>query len=87
MNFSRLLKNCSGIPSRWILATSTRFQSSSAAQNLISVQVNEKTGISIVSMNRKPVNSLSLEFFKEFCGVMDDLERDKIRGMMLKSVR
>lgn len=85
MNFSRLIKSCS-IPSRWLLANNIRYQSSSAAQNLIQVDINEKTGVSVVSLNRKPVNSLSLELFKDFCGVMDDLEREKVRGMVLKSV-
>lgn len=85
MNFSRLIKNCS-IPSRWLLANNIRYQSSSAAQKLIEVDINETTGVSVVSLCRKPVNSLSLELFKDFCGVMDDLEREKVRGMVLKSV-
>jgi len=86
MNFSRFLRN-SSIPSKWLLTNNiVRYQSSSAVQKLIQVDVNDKNGISVVSLNRKPVNSLSLELFKEFCGVMDDLERQKIRGMVLKSV-
>lgn len=85
MNFSRLIRNCS-IPSRWLLANNVRYQSSSTAEELINVDVNDNSGISVVSLNRKPVNSLSLELFKDFCGVMDDLERDKVRGMVLKSV-
>ena len=85
MNISRLLKNCSSIPSRWAL-TSVRCQSASA-QRLVNVDVNDKNGIATVSLNRKPVNALSLELFEEFCGVMDDLEKGSIRGMILKSVR
>lgn len=84
MNISRIFKNA--LPSRWILANNLRYQSTSASNKLVTVDVNDKTGISIVSLNRKPVNSLSLELFKDFCGVMDDLEKDKIRGMILKSV-
>ncbi|KAG5675600.1 hypothetical protein PVAND_005492 [Polypedilum vanderplanki] len=84
MNFSRLLKTTSALTSRWLC--SGRFQSTSAAaQKLVDVSVDSKTGVSIVSLNRKPVNSLSLELFKEFCGVMDDLESEKVRGMILKS--
>lgn len=87
MNFSRLLRNCSSLPSRWMMANGVKLQSSSAAApKLVDVTVDDKTGISIVSMNRKPVNSLSLEFFKEFCGIMDELETNKVRGMILKSV-
>lgn len=84
MNISRLLKNCSSIPSRWLL-TSVRCQSTSA-NRLVNVEVNDKNGIATVALNRKPVNALSLELFKEFCGVMDDLEKGGIRGMILKSV-
>lgn len=52
----------------------------------VKVDINDKNGIAMVSLDRKPVNALSLELFKEFCGVMDDLEKDSIRGMILKSV-
>jgi hypothetical protein len=87
MNFSRLLKTTSAISSRWLVGSSPKFQSTSAAaQKLVDVSVDPKSGISVVSLNRRPVNSLSLELFKEFCGVMDDLEKDQVRGMILKSV-
>jgi 3,2-trans-enoyl-CoA isomerase len=86
MNFSRLIKNC--FQSKWAMPKHiVRYQSASASQKYVDVEVNDKTGITTVSLNRKPVNSLSLEFFKDFCGVMDDLEKNKIRGMILKSVR
>lgn len=84
MNISRLLKNCSSVPSRWIL-TSVRCQSTSI-KRLVDVNLNDKNGVATVSLNRKPVNALSLELFKEFCGIMDDLEKASIRGMILKSV-
>lgn len=83
MNFVKLIKNCTPLASRWICA-GARLQSTSGS--LIHVDVNDKTGTALVSLNRKPVNALSLEVFKEFCGVMDDLEKSNIRGMILKSV-
>lgn len=85
MNFSRLIKNCTPLVSRWILAGGSRCQSTSAGP-LVQVDVNDQSGVAIVSLSRKPVNALSLELFKEFCGVMDDLEKSNIRGMILKSV-
>lgn len=84
MNFTRLMRKCTPFASRW--ANSTRCQSSSAGSN-VKVDINDQTGVAMVSLCRKPVNALSLEVFKEFCGVMDDLEREKVRGMILKSVR
>lgn len=85
MNFSRLIKNCTAIHSRAIFS-GVRCQSTSV-NRFVQVDVNDKNGIATVSLNRKPVNALSLEVFKEFCGVMDDLEKDSVRGMILKSVR
>lgn len=85
MNLSRLIKNCTPLASRWILASGSRCQSTSAS-SLVQVDVNDQNGIAVVSLCRKPVNALSLELFKEFCGVMDDLEKANIRGMILKSV-
>ncbi len=85
MNFSRIIKKFSPLASRLSSANASRYQSSSAS-SLVQVEMNDKSGVATVSLNRKPVNALSLELFKEFCGVMDDLEKDKIRGMILKSV-
>lgn len=54
---------------------------------LVNVDVNEKTGIAIVTMNRKPVNGLSLELFQALSNTLDGLESNKSRGVILTSVR
>ena len=43
-------------------------------------------GISTVTMQRLPVNSLSLELLQELSTIFDTLEKDKSRGMVLTSV-
>lgn len=58
----------------------------SSSPKLVDVQVNEKTGISTVTMQRPPVNALNLELFKELYSVFTDLESDKSRGVILTSV-
>lgn len=55
------------------------------ANNLVNVKVNDKTGIALVSMNRKPVNALSLELFEALSTTLDDLESNKTRGAILTS--
>lgn len=60
---------------------------STEANSLINVEVNDKTGIALISMNRKPVNGLSLELLEELSNTLDDLEKNKTRGAILTSVR
>lgn len=38
-------------------------------------------------MKKSPVNSLNLEFLDEIKTELDKLEKDKVRGMILTSVR
>ncbi|PSN34686.1 Enoyl-CoA delta isomerase 1 [Blattella germanica] len=57
----------------------------SSSEKLVDVSINEKTGISTVTMQRLPVNSLNLELLRELCTVFDALEKDKSRGMILTS--
>jgi hypothetical protein len=44
-------------------------------------------GISTVTLQRLPVNSLNLELLQELCTIFDALEKDKSQGMILTSVR
>lgn len=75
--------------SSWRIAGNLRHQSTGAAasQDLMLVEINEKTGLSTISMNSKPVNSMTLNFLKDFCEKMDFLEKEKVKGMILTSVR
>jgi hypothetical protein len=43
-------------------------------------------GISTVTMQRLPVNSLNLELLQELSATFDTLEKDNSRGMILTSV-
>jgi hypothetical protein len=65
----------------------SRSQSSSAVENkdLVLVDVNSK-GHAIVTLNRAPVNSLSLELLTTLSTTLDDLQKNKSRGMILTSV-
>lgn len=60
---------------------------SAGANQLVNVWVNDQTGIATVTMNRKPVNGLSLELFEALSKTLDDLENNKCRGVILTSVR
>lgn len=60
---------------------------SSGSEKLTSLQVNESTGIAILSMNRLPVNGLNLELLAEIRDALEQLESNKSRGLILTSVR
>lgn len=45
------------------------------------------TGIATVVMNKPPVNSLNYEFLDEIKTQLNQLQNDKVRGMILTSVR
>lgn len=59
---------------------------SSETNKLVKVEVNDQTGIALVTMNRKPVNGLNLELFEALSNTLDDLENNKTRGAILTSV-
>ncbi|KAG4066931.1 hypothetical protein HA402_007679 [Bradysia odoriphaga] len=82
-NFTKIICNSLTI-SKWIPKVPVR--SFSAVTNpLVKVEVNDKTGIALVSMNRKKVNGLSLELFEALSTTFDDLENNKTRGAILTS--
>ena len=58
----------------------------SSSDALVRTEVDDKTGYATVTLNRAPVNSLSLELMTEIVKTVDELERSKIRGMVLTSV-
>jgi len=75
------------IPSAWRVPMNSKYQSTAAADtpDPVLVDIDEKTGISTVTMNNKPVNNLTLSFLKSFCDKMDFLEKEKVKGMILTS--
>lgn len=58
---------------------------SAVPDKLLNIVNNEKTGISVVSMQRLPVNGLNLELLEVLGKTFDDLEKSKSRGMILTS--
>lgn len=52
---------------------------------LISVNINDKTGVATVTLQRPPVNSLNLELLTDLKSAITDLEKNKARGIILTS--
>ncbi|GAB0093439.1 enoyl-CoA delta isomerase 1, mitochondrial [Sergentomyia squamirostris] len=73
--FSPILRNS------LMSANSCRYVST----ELVSTQVDDKTGIATVTMNRPPVNSLNLDLLREISGALDAVEKNKSKGMILTS--
>ena len=79
------LRRLAPITTRNFSLNAVRFQSTQSNE-LILVEVNDKTGISTVTLNRPPVNSLNLETLSEFSKTLDALKANKSRGVILTSV-
>lgn len=60
---------------------------SSSGGKLTTVEVNEKTGVATLTMNRPPVNGLNLELLRDIHNSIDEIESNKSRGLILTSVR
>jgi len=61
------------------------FQRSMSSFKMVNIEPTDK-GYSILELNRKPVNSLSLEFLQEINGALKSLEDDKsCRGAIISS--
>lgn len=65
-------------------AFSTTNQSSN---NLVLVDVDDKTGYALVSLNRAPVNSFNLDLLQALSKALDEVENNKSKGLILTSVR
>lgn len=59
----------------------------STATKLTTVEVNDKTGIATLTMNRPPVNGLNLELLRDLHKSIEEIEGNKSRGLILTSVR
>lgn len=78
---ANLIKNVLKVENKLI-----KLRNYATATKLVNVEVNEKSGIATVSLNRPPVNSLSLELITELNGALTQLSKAKCRGMILTSV-
>lgn len=56
-----------------------------STKKLVDTNINEKTGIATVTMNRGPVNSLNLELLTEISNALDSVQSNKCLGMVLAS--
>ncbi|KAH8333465.1 hypothetical protein KR059_000144 [Drosophila kikkawai] len=72
-NLSRLLAR--GGPKRW-MSTTTK---------LTSVEVNDKTGIATLTLNRPPVNSQNVQLLVDLQSSIGEIESNKSRGLILTS--
>ncbi|XP_017464863.1 PREDICTED: enoyl-CoA delta isomerase 1, mitochondrial-like [Rhagoletis zephyria] len=78
--------------SRFAASTSAPRQFLSALRSMSSVdaqytklEVNEKTGIATLTLNRPPVNSLNLELLTDIRNCIKDAESNKCKGLILTS--
>lgn len=62
-------------------------RSFSSQPKLVNVEVNDKTGIATVTLNRPPVNSLNLELLTDLSKTLDEILDNRSKGMILTSVR
>ncbi|EDW03560.1 enoyl-CoA delta isomerase 1, mitochondrial [Drosophila grimshawi] len=57
----------------------------SSATKLTTVEVNDKTGIATLTMNRPPVNGLNLELLRDLQQSIEEIEGNKSCGLILTS--
>ncbi|KAG5667601.1 hypothetical protein PVAND_015577 [Polypedilum vanderplanki] len=62
-----------------------KHQSSTMSQGHVITEINDKSGFATVTFNRPPANSFNLEFLQDFLKTLDELDRNKCRGMILTS--
>lgn len=63
------------------------YRTMSTTTKLTTVEVNDKTGIAILTMNRPPVNGLNLDLLRDLRQSIAEIEGNKSRGLILTSVR
>uniref|UniRef100_A0A182NNP0 Enoyl-CoA delta isomerase 1, mitochondrial n=1 Tax=Anopheles dirus TaxID=7168 RepID=A0A182NNP0_9DIPT len=71
--------------SRLVAPGARAFSSDTGNSKLVLTEVDDKTGYATVTLNRPPVNSLSLELLTAISDALDDLQNNKSRGMILTS--
>lgn len=81
-----MLHNLIGTTLKNAIRNTTGRRLLSSLPKQVNVEINEKTGVALVTLNRQPVNSLNLEFVTELSGVFDKVLRNKSKGMIITSV-
>lgn len=59
---------------------------STDANKLVNLEVNDKTGIAVLTLNRAPVNSLNLELLQDISQGLDEVAKNRSKGLILASV-
>lgn len=57
----------------------------SATNNLVNLSVNDKTGIATLTLNRPPVNSLNHALLFDISTALDDVAKNRSKGLILTS--
>lgn len=74
---------------RLLFTTSSRAKSwrgFSSANGLVNLTVNDKTGIATLELNRPPINSLNTALLTDIVTALDELTKNRSKGMILTSV-
>lgn len=58
---------------------------SSSSGSLTTVEVNDKTGIAVLTLNRPPVNGLNLDLLTSLKSSIDEIEKNRSKGLILTS--
>lgn len=61
--------------------------SSQRCNRLINLAVDDKTGIATMEFNRPPVNSLNTPLLQDISGALDELTRNRSKGLIITSVK
>lgn len=59
----------------------------STASKVTTVQVDDKTGIATLTMNRPPINALNVDLLQDLHRSIQEIQENKSRGLILTSVR
>lgn len=57
-----------------------------SANGLVNLTVNDKTGIATLELNRPPINSLNTALLTDITSALDELTKNRSKGMILTSV-
>lgn len=62
------------------------FRAFSSANGLVNLTVNDTTGIATLELNRPPVNGLNTALLADISSALDELNKNRSKGMILTSV-
>jgi len=71
--------------SKCIKGSKNTFSTTSSVQNLVEINVDDKSGYATLTMNKPPVNSLNLELLEGLSNALDQMVDNRSRGVILTS--